>query len=325
MFAVYALFSDPEHFNGIMKNWRKLRRTVLSVPANNLKMIGKAAVLNSDIVMLDLEDSVPVTQKDEARDTAVKALLSGVLSSKTISVRINPVNSPHIYKDIISLVKECAGIIESVVIPKTDNAADIHFTERLITSVLADSGSQEKIFIEPSIESAEGLENISAIAKASDLNISLVFGIADFTASTGGRLVSVSGHGENDELVYPGHRYHYVMSRIVSAARANGLYPIDAPFGNFRDDEGLRKSCLTASALGFEGKWVIHPGQIETVNGSFSPSVEEIERADAIIEAYNTAGHSKAGSVQLGGRMIDGATFRLAKLVHEKAELMKNV
>lgn len=308
-----------------MQNWRKLRRTILSVPAGNLKMIEKAAGLNSDIIMLDLEDSVPLSQKEEARETAIKAVLSGVPGGKTVSVRVNPVTSPQIYKDIIALAKEGAGKIESVVIPKTERAADIHFAERLINCVLADTGSKETIYLEPSIESAQGLENISEIAAASELNISLVFGIADFTASTGGRLVSLSGHGENDEQIYPGHRYHYVMSRIVSAARANNLLPIDAPYGNFRDSEGLYKSCMAATALGFEGKWVIHPGQIETVNSVFSPSPEEMERAGAIIAAYDSAGKNNAGSVQIDGRMIDGATLRLAKLVHEKAELMKSV
>ncbi|NUM71027.1 MAG: CoA ester lyase [Ignavibacteriaceae bacterium] len=308
-----------------MNTWRKLRRTILSVPANNMKMIEKSAGLSADIIMLDLEDSVPLSQKDEARATAVKAVNSGIFSGKTVSVRVNPTGTAQIYKDIIALAQECRGKIESVIIPKTDRAADIHFAEGLLRSVMAESASDELIYIEPSIESAEGLENISEIASASALNISLVFGIADFTASTGGRLTSLSGHGENDESVYPGHRFHYVMSRIVSTARANGLYPIDAPFGNFRDTEGLKKSCLTATALGFEGKWVIHPDQIETVNSVFAPSQEEIERAGAIIQAYENAGSNKAGSAQIEGRMIDGATLRLAKLVHEKAELMKNV
>lgn len=308
-----------------MNNWRKLRRTILSVPANNMNMIEKAAGLKADVIMLDLEDSVPPSEKDAARANTVKAVKSGILTGKTVSVRVNPAGTPQIYKDIIAVAGECSGKVESIVIPKTDKAADIHFADGLIRSVLAETDSEEILFIEPSIESAESLENIAEIAAASDRNISLVFGIADFTASTGGRLVSLSGHGENDESVYPGHRYHYVMSRIVSAARANGLFPIDAPFGSFRDTEALKRSCIMATALGFEGKWVIHPNQIETVNSLFAPLPDEIERANAIMAAYNNAGQNQAGSAQIDGRMIDGATLRLAKIVHEKAELMKSV
>jgi len=207
-----------------------------------------------------------------------------------------------------------------VVVPKVDHPGDIHFVHRLLQGIEMDKQRLNRIGIEASIESAEGLENVSLTARASNRLISLVFGIADYSASIGARLSSVSGHGEAEEDVYPGHRWHFPLSRIIMAAKASGLLVMDAPFGNFKDLEGLRRSADMSNALGCDGKWVIHPGQIDVVNTVFSPSPEEIERARMVIEAYEAAVESGRGAVSLDGSMVDNATIRLARRLWEQAK-----
>jgi citrate lyase beta subunit len=177
-----------------------------------------------------------------------------------------------------------------------------------------------RIGIEAIIESAVGLERISEIAGAGRRLKALVFGVADFSASIGARLVSISGHGEKEEALYPGHRWHFTLSRIVMAAKAHGLMAIDAPYGNFRDPDGLRRSAVMASALGCDGKWAIHPDQIDIINEVFSPSAEDIERARKVLAAYDEAETQGRGVASVDGRMIDAATMRLAKILYEQAK-----
>jgi citrate lyase beta subunit len=207
-------------------------------------------------------------------------------------------------------VQAAGAKIDSIVLPKVDSAGDVHFLSRLLDGIEAEAGLKNPIAIDASIESAVGVENIAEIAAAPRVR-SLVFGIADYSASIGARLVSISGHGENEEEVYPGHRWNYVMSKIAQTAKAHDLLAIDAPYGNFKDVLGLGKSAKIASALGFDGKWAIHPGQIETINSIFSPTDEEIERAKRILEA--AAASPGRGAVAIDGRMVDRATVRLAE------------
>jgi citrate lyase beta subunit len=180
----------------------------------------------------------------------------------------------------------------------------------LLDGIEAEIGIKTPIAIDASIESALGVQNIDGIAAAPRLR-ALIFGIADYSASIGARLNSISGHGENDLEIYPGHRWHFVMSKIVQTAKAHGLIAIDSPYGNFRDMLELAKSAKMASALGFDGKWAIHPSQIETINSVFSPASEDIERANRILEV--AAKTASRGAVAVDGRMIDRATVRLAQ------------
>ena len=175
------------------------------------------------------------------------------------------------------------------------------------------------IGIEASIETAEGLAQVQAIAIASHRIRTLVFGIADYAASVGARLVSLSGHGEREEEIYPGHRWHYALSRIVMAAKANDLMAIDAPYGNFKDEAGLARAAGMACALGCDGKWAIHPLQIETINKVFTPAREDIERARRIIAADDAARAGGRGAVAVDGRMVDQATVRLARRLQAQA------
>jgi citrate lyase beta subunit len=175
------------------------------------------------------------------------------------------------------------------------------------------------IGIEVSIETASGLAEIKAIAGASRRLQSLVFGIADYSASVGARLVSISGHGENEADIYPGHRWHFALSRMIMAAKANGLLAIDAPYGHFKDNKGLQRSAVMAGALGCDGKWAIHPNQLEDINRIFSPSTEDIDRAITILLAAKAAKQLSRGAIAVDGRMIDQATVRLAQDLYDQA------
>jgi len=298
----------------------KPRRSNLSVPGHVEKMHQKARDSAADIVMFDLEDSVPLDKKQAARAQVIQSLLSLDWHAKTVTVRCNALDTPFGYRDLIDIVENAGQVIDSVVVPKVDHPGDIHFVHRLLQGIEMDKQRLNQIGIEASIESAEGLENVSLTARASNRLISLVFGIADYSASIGARLSSVSGHGEAEEDVYPGHRWHFPLSRIIMAAKASGLLVMDAPFGNFKDLEGLRRSADMSNALGCDGKWVIHPGQIDVVNAVFSPSPEEIERARVVIEAYEAVVESGRGAVSLDGSMVDNATIRLARRLWGQAK-----
>ena len=300
----------------------KSRRSILSVPGHIEKMHPKARNSVADIVMFDLEDSVPVDQKKAARAQVIQSLLSLDWHKKTVTVRCNALDTPLAYRDLIDIFDNAGHLLDAVVIPKVNHPGDIHFVHRLLDGIEMDRQLSNRIGIEASIESAAGLENVSLTAKASNRMVSLVFGIADYSASIGARLVSVSGHGEAETDVYPGHRWHFPLSRIIMAAKANGLQVMDAPYGNFKDLDGLRRSAAISNALGCDGKWVIHPGQIEIVNAVFSPSPEEIERARVVIEAYETAAESGRGAVSLDGSVVDNATIRMARQLWDQAKYL---
>ena len=208
-------------------------------------------------------------------------------------------------------------------VPKVNHPGDIHFVSRMLDGIEAAKRFSSRINIEAIIESAEGLEQISQIAKASDRLIALVFGIVDYSASIGARLVSISGHGEKEEEIYPGHRWNFEMSRIVMAAKAHGLLAIDAPYGNFKDPTGLQRSAALACALGYDGKWAIHPDQIDIINQVFSPSKEDVDRAIKVLAAHKEAQEKGLGAVAVEGRMVDQATVRLAKQLYEQAKYLK--
>jgi malyl-CoA/(S)-citramalyl-CoA lyase len=301
----------------------KPNRSNLSVPGHRKKMHLKALGSSADVVMFDLEDSVPPEQKELARKTIIKTLGEIKDISKTISVRINSVDTPFAFKDIIEVTGAVGNVIDALVVPKVNHPGDIHFASRLLDGIEMAQNIKSKIQIEACIETAKGLEQVSKIALASSRIKSLVFGIADYSASIGVRLNSVSGHGEREEDIYPGHRWHYPLSRMVMAAKANDLFAIDAPYGDFKNINGLEHSAKMASAIGCDGKWVIHPDQIETVNKVFTPSNEDIQRAKKILDLFKTGGLAKTKAIAIDGKMIDQATFRLAKQLWDQAVFLK--
>ena len=294
-------------------------RSVLSVPGHLTRMHEKAAASAADVIMLDLEDSVPADAKEEARQRVRAALTAIAWGKKEVAVRINGLDTPFAYRDLLEIVEEAGAAVAAVVVPKVNHPGDIHFVARMLDGIELARGLDRPIAIEASIETAQGLAEVRAIATASPRLRSLVFGIADYAASVGARLVSLSGHGENEADIYPGHRWHFALSRMIMAAKAAGLMAIDAPYGFFKDQPGLERASTIACALGCDGKWAIHPDQLDTINRVFAPSPEDIARASAILAAAREGAGRGRGAVAVDGRMIDQATVRLATRLDEQA------
>ncbi|MCL1980958.1 MAG: CoA ester lyase [Proteobacteria bacterium] len=285
-------------------------------------MHDKASVSPADVIMLDLEDSVPVDEKTNARAQVIDSLLNLDWSQKTVTVRINALDTPFAYRDLLEVAEQASHIIDAIVIPKVNHPGDIYFADRMLDGIELNRPMPSPLGIEASIETAEGLLRAAEITKASPRVRTLVFGIADYSASIGARLVSISGHGEKEEELYPGHRWHFAISSMVMHAKAHGVLAIDAPYGNFKDTDGLRRSAIMASALGCDGKWAIHPSQIDTINEVFTPSAAEIALAAKVIEANAKAKAEGKGAIAVEGRMVDQATVRLATNLWNQAKYL---
>jgi citrate lyase beta subunit len=292
----------------------RLRRSVLSVPANREKMLEKALGLPADVIMLDLEDSVPVEDKELARKQVIAALQKDDWGKRVCAYRINGMDTPFAYRDIIDVIEAVGDRVDVIVVPKVNDPGEIKAIDYLLTQIEMHRGFQRRIGLEASIETARGMLYVGQIAFSSPRLEALVFGIADYAASLGMLSKGVSGHGESEDF-YPGHRWHYALSRMTMAAKAAGLAAIDAPFGNYRDGEGLRESCLLSAALGCDGKWAIHPNQIEPINDMYSPSADDVKRSQEILQAYREAQSKGCGSLALDGKMIDAASIRIAQVI----------
>ena len=301
----------------------KPRRSNLSVPGHLKKMHHKASESQADVIMLDLEDSVPLGEKENARAYVIESLLHMNWEEKTVTVRINALDTPFAYRDLFEVAENAAHVVDAIVIPKVNHPGDIFFADRMLNGIEMNNQASLSVGIEASIETAEGLMRAAEIAQASCRVKSLVFGIADYSASIGARLVSISGHGEKEEELYPGHRWHFALSKMVMSAKAHKALAIDAPYGNFKDLEGLRRSAVMACALGCDGKWAIHPSQIDIINEVFTPSQEDIALAAKIIAANEGAKAEGKGAVAVEGRMVDQATVRLATQLWEQAKYLQ--
>lgn len=307
----------------------RLTRSLLSVPGQSRRFIEKAANGAADQVMLDLEDAVAVPDKDAARRTVIEAVTSLDFGRRTVSVRINALDTPFMYRDLIAVAEQAGPRLDTLVVPKIDTAADVHVAHVLLDQIEAATSRDTPIGLELQIETTRGLQNIAAIAAASPRVEALHFGPGDFAASIGARTTSIGGAVPDYALLSDpdatGARqssmadpWHYVLARIVVAARAAGLRPMDGPYADYRDSQGLAASAGRAAALGFEGKWAIHPDQIETINAAFSPRAEEIEQARRILSALEAGAGAGRGAVVLDGRMIDAASVRQAQALMEK-------
>lgn len=295
-----------------------LRRSILSVPAHRDSMHTKAAASPADVVMLDLEDSCPPDAKIAARETVCRTAAQWSESGPTLTLRINDLAGPHALRDVLETVPRIGPRLDTLVVPKVESAAQIHYLDHLLTALEAEAELPEPIGIEAIIESARALRDADAIARAAPRMRGLVFGVADYSASIQMPLASISGHGEHDG-VYPGDPLHFVYSRLVMCGKAAGLRVIDAPYGNFRDVEGLQTAAARSRALGFDGKWAIHPGQIDALNDAFAPTPDEIERARRVLTAYEDALGSGRGAAAIGGSMIDHASVRMARSTLDRA------
>jgi citrate lyase subunit beta/citryl-CoA lyase len=291
----------------------RVSRSVLAVPASKWKMIEKGLSSAADLLFLDLEDAVAPGSKPDARKNVIYALQELDWQGKPTFYRINSLDTPYFYRDVIEVVEEAGERLDLILVPKVERPEDLHILDILLSSVELNAGLEPgKIKLEAQIETAQGLVNIDAIARATKRLEALVFGPGDYAASVRMPQTSIGTMDEWDEA-YPGHRFHYAMHRIVVAARAADLRAIDGPVANYKDEEGLRKSCLVARSLGFDGKWCIHPIQIETVNEVFSPTEKELEWARKVVSAYEEANAGGSGSVSVDGQMIDAASIKMAQ------------
>jgi citrate lyase subunit beta/citryl-CoA lyase len=288
-------------------------RSLLAVPATQRKMVEKALASEADAVFLDLEDAVAPDSKAAARGNVASALKELDWRGRPTLFRANSLDTPYFYRDLIEVVEEAGGSLDAVMIPKVNRPEDLHAVSILLSQLeLATDLEQGKIKLEAQIESAEGLANVDQIARVTNRLTVLHFGPGDFAASMSMPQTSIGVMDEWDEL-YPGHRFHHAMQRVVVAARAADLRVLDGPVADFSDEEGLRRSCLISRSLGFDGKWCIHPAQIGIVNEVFSPTEREVEWAKKVVAAYEEANAAGSGSVSVDGQMIDAASIRMAR------------
>ncbi|CAN5669264.1 CoA ester lyase [soil metagenome] len=288
-------------------------RSLLAVPASNRKMVEKALSSEADAVFLDLEDAVAPERKADAREDVAWALRELDWGGRPTLFRVNALDTRWFYRDVVEVVEEAGEALDAVLIPKVNRPEDLHAVAVLLDGIELEKELEPgKIGLEAQIETAEGLTNVDDVARSTDRLGALHFGPGDFAASLGMPQTSLGTRDEWDEA-YPGHRFGYVMQRIVVAARAAGLRAVDGPVADHRDEEGLRAACRAARSLGFDGKWCIHPAQVPVVNEVFSPTEEEVSWAEKVVEAYEEAGAAGSGAVSVDGQMVDAASIRMAR------------
>lgn len=309
----------------------RVNRSELAVPASNPRFIDAASRGDADVVFLDLEDAVAPIEKEQARKRVVEALHDIDWSGRTVSVRINGLDTPYMYRDVVDVVEQAGDKLDLIMIPKVGTAADVYAVDALVSGIETAKGLQTRIGFELIIETALGMQNIDQIATSSNRIESLHFGVADYAASTQARTVSIGGANPDyhvltdpDEVgnrcVHWGDMWHFALSRLVMAARANGLRPVDGPFGDISDPTGLEAQARRSAALGCDGKWAIHPSQVDIANRIFSPSATEVERARGILLAMEDAHRDGRGAITYDGKMIDLASLRQAEGVVRKAD-----
>ena len=309
----------------------RLNRSELAVPGSNPRFLEKAAQSNADVVFLDLEDSVAPDDKEQARKNVIEALGDLDWGGRTVSVRINGLDTHFMYRDVVDVVEQAGEGLDLLMIPKAGTAADIYAVDMLVTQIERAKGFEKRIGFEMIIETALGMANVDEIAGASRRNESLHFGVADYAASTKARTTNIGGanpiygvltdaDADGARAYHWGDMWHYAIARMVVAARAHGLRPVDGPFGDFSDADGYEAQGRRAAALGCEGKWAIHPSQVDLANALFSPSADDVSRARRILEAMEQAYKEGRGAVALDGRLIDIASIKQAEVLVRKAE-----
>ncbi|MEQ8807031.1 MAG: CoA ester lyase [Rhodospirillales bacterium] len=312
----------------------RLNRSELAVPGSNPTFMEKAAKSNADVVFLDLEDAVAPDDKAPARKNIIAALNDLDWSGKTVSMRINGLDTHYMYRDLVEILEGAPGKLDLIMIPKVGTPSDVYAIDMMVTQIEDATKVSKRIGFELIIETALGMQNLAEIAQASKRNESLHFGVADYAASTKARTTVIGGPNRDYAVltdpddagnrdVHWGDMWHYPIAKMVVVARANGLRPIDGPFGDFSDPDGYKAQAMRASTLGCEGKWAIHPSQIDLANELFSPSEKEVTQAQRILDAMEQAQKEGKGAVSLDGRLIDIASIRQAKVLVEKAAQIK--
>ncbi|MBO9354786.1 CoA ester lyase [Bordetella petrii] len=310
----------------------RLQRSELAVPASRPQFFAKAAASAADVVFLDLEDAVAPQLKDQARSQAVEALNDIDWGAKTLAVRVNGLDTPWALQDIVEVARQ-APRLDMILLPKAGSAFDVQFVDQILTLVERETGRAKRTGIEVLIETARGVANAEAIAASSERLEAMIFGVGDYTVDmrtydpvfgTPSPRYAVLTHGQGPARErHWNDQWHFAMARIANACRANGLRPIDGPFTDYGDTEGFQACAQRAAALGFEGKWAIHPTQVELANNAFSPTEEQLAwatRIRAMIDASNRQGQGAVGD---GGVLVDMAHLKQANALAERQALIE--
>ena len=309
----------------------RLHRSELAVPGSNTRMLEKAPGAGADVVFLDLEDAVAPDDKEQARKNVIEALNDLDWSNCSVSIRMNGLDTHYAYRDIVDVVEQAGQHLDTILIPKVGSPSDILFVSTMLEQIEA-AKKLEQINLHILIETAMGMANIEQIAQTCPERLeAMVFGVADYAASTQANTTNMGGANENyGILTHPdengvrhrhwGDQWHFAMSRLVVACRAYGLRAIDGPFGDIGDPDGFLSVARSCAALGMEGKWAIHPSQIELANQVFTPGDNDIDRARRILVAMDDAAKEGRGAVSLDGRLIDAASIRQAQVMVDKVE-----
>jgi malyl-CoA/(S)-citramalyl-CoA lyase len=315
----------------------RIHRSELAVPGTNLRAIEKAPGLGADLVFLDLEDAVAPDDKERARTNVIEALGVQDWTRCAVSVRINGLDTHWCYRDVVDVVEARGDVLDTLLVPKVGSPSDVEFVATLLDQIEQRNGWEPgRVGIHILIETAAGMANVEAISRARpDRLEAMVFGVADYAASVQARTTNIGGAnpdysvltdpdpGTGARSVHWGDQWHFGISRMVAACRAQGLRPIDGPFGDLADADGYRSAARRAAALGCEGKWAIHPSQIEVANEVFTPGRAEVEHAERILQAMEEGAKKGKGAVSLDGRLIDAASIRMAQNLMRKVEQMR--
>ena len=318
-----------------MAERNRLHRSELAVPGSNPRMLEKAPAAGADLVFLDLEDAVAPDDKKQARKNVIEALNDLDWSACSVSVRINGLDTHYCYRDIVDVVEQAGDKLDTILIPKVGAPCDILYVSTMLEQIEAATGIKP-INIHVLIETALGMANVEDIARTCPERLeAMVFGVADYAASTQARTTQMGGaNPDYAVLMHPdesgrrerhwGDQWHFAISRMVVACRAYGLRPIDGPFGDISDKEGYKAVARGVAALGCEGKWAIHPSQIELANEIFTPPGAEVDRARRILAAMEEAATEGKGAVSLDGRLIDAASIRQAQVMMDKVNQIEH-
>ncbi|MBE3638643.1 L-malyl-CoA/beta-methylmalyl-CoA lyase [Mangrovicoccus algicola] len=302
-------------------------RCQLFGPGSRPAIFAKMAASAADVINLDLEDSVAPGDKETARQAVIEAIGAVDWGRKTLSVRINGLDTPWWHRDVIALAEEASGRLDQIMIPKVGCAADVYAVDALVTAAERAAGRDRPLRFEVIIESAAGISHVEEIAAASPRLEAMSLGAADFAASMGMQTTGIGGTQESYYMLRDGAKYwsdpwHWAQAAIVAACRTHGLLPIDGPFGDFSDDEGYRAQARRAATLGMVGKWAIHPKQIALANEVFTPSAEAVAEAREILAAMEKARAEGLGATVYKGRLVDIASIKQAEVIVAQSELI---
>lgn len=302
-------------------------RCQLFGPGSRPALFEKMAASQADVINLDLEDSVAPADKPQARANIINAINTLDWGRKTVSVRINGLDTPFWYRDVVDLLEQAGERLDQIMIPKVGCAADVYAVDALVTAIERATGRVKPIAFEVIIESAAGISHVEEIAASSSRLQAMSLGAADFAASMGMQTTGIGGTQENYYMLREGVRHwsdpwHWAQTAIVAACRTHGILPVDGPFGDFSDDEGFRAQARRSATLGMVGKWAIHPKQVALANEVFTPSEAAVAEAREILAAMEAAKSRGEGATVFRGRLVDIASIKQAEVIVKQAELL---